>query len=58
MCNNFENLNKQNFLIPSGEWIHGVMMSPINFNNIEPMPLPIQWYEQDTQNNWLKGRMF
>jgi hypothetical protein len=48
----------QQIQIPSGEWIHGIMMSPIDFNNIEPMPLPIQWYEQDTKSNWLKGRMF
>lgn len=48
----------QKIQIPSGEWIHGVMMSPMGFSDMEPMPFPIQWQEQDTKNNWLKGRMF
>lgn len=48
----------QQIQIPSGEWIHGIMMSPMDFSSIELMPLPIQMSEQDTKNNWLKGRMF
>jgi len=47
----------QQIQIPSNEWIHGIMMSPMDFNDIEHLRLPIQMYEQDTQNNWLKGRM-
>jgi hypothetical protein len=48
----------QQIRIPSGEWVHGIMMPAIDFTYAEPLSLPIQMPEQGTQNNWFKGRMF
>ncbi len=46
--------------IPSGEWVHGIMIPAMSFNDVERMPL--QFYEsedsKELKSYLFKGRMF
>lgn len=48
----------QQIQIHSGEWIHGIMISPMDFSSIEPVRLPIQsyvWFEESNikDHKWM-----